>query len=968
MKKAAQFFLIKKGCTIRNERGNIIAFCKPTDGVYKLRTTSGMCMVAENHANRNASAITWHRRLGHMNVQSMRKMRDGVVNGVMFKDDDQAVKQCETCALAKQSRLPFGKSKSQSKKLLELIHSDVMGPLETQSIGHAKYLLTFIDDFSRKVFVYFIKNKHQVFDTFIEFKALVENQTGERIKILRSDNGTEYCSNKSEEFFRKHGIRHQTSNVHTPQQNGLAERMNRTLTEKTRCLLFDANLPKVYWAEAMNMAAYLTNRSVCASLMNRTPEEVFTGNKMNLSNLRIFGSAVMVHIPKANRKKLDAKSQKLIFVGYDSETKGYRCIDTATRKLTVSRDVIFHEDSAKQMVSLDFDSNSESDSEIESDLNDDTTRERVPSGETNPDEIGGSSTPNSTLTHTEETTAISPIDDHLHDPDFATRAQTEEKGELRTSERQKKQFRPFQSNMFALMIEPVTVREAQESQEAEKWKKAMGEEIQSHATNQTWSLVELPKGKKPIKSKWVFKIKESSVSNDVRFKARLVAKGYSQRPGIDYEETFAPVVRHASLRILFALTVKFNLSIYQMDAITAFLQGDLSETIFMEQPEGFSDGTAKVCLLNKAVYGLKQAGRAWNLKLNDALLKFNLKRSKLDPCIYYNSALKLFVAIYVDDFLIFYDSVEVLNKLKADLHTAFNMKEIGEAKECLKIRIKRGSNAIEIDQTPYIQQLIVRYGLQDVKPSKTPGDANTKLSIRQITADNDVTGKVPYQELIGSLLYLAQGTRPDISFAVNDASRFNKQHCTEHWEAVLRILKYCKGTMHAKLVYRTRSEELHAFSDADWASDIDKRRSCTGYVVMMSGAAITWRSQRQETVAQSSTEAEYLALSTTVKEMAWVTQFVDELCNTNTKPITVYCDNQSAIKLGAVEAFRERTKHIDVRHHHIRERVEENAIKLQYISTNEMTADALTKPLTGEKTQKFAAKMGLKYLNNSDQE
>lgn len=951
----------RNGCTIKSKKGAVLAHCDENDGVYKLRTTNEICMLAES----KASAITWHRRLGHMNVQSMRKMRDGAVSGIAFRDDDRAVTKCETCACAKQTRLPFPQSKTRSSKLLELIHTDVMGPLETQSIGHAKYLLTFIDDFSKKVFVYFIKNKHQVFDMFMDFKALVENQTGEKIKILRSDNGTEYCSEKCSTFFRKHGIRHQTTNVHTPQQNGVAERMNRTLTEKTRCLLFDANLPKTYWAEAMNMAAYLINRSICASLGDKTPEEVYTGEKIDLSNLKIFGSGVMVHVPKANRKKLDRKSRKLIFVGYDSDTKGYRCIDEKTRKLTISRDVIFHEESLESTIGLDFDSDTEGEEDLFNTGNDDENQseEKDDENQSSEDDIGGTSTPNATITAVnvdDETRNISPIDDKSKDPDFATRAQTEEPAGPRVSERTKKQYVPFKVNYFALFTEPTTLKEARENKNADKWNQAMREELESHAANNTWTLVDLPRGRKTIKAKWVYKVKSSNITDEVRFKARLVAKGYSQRPGIDYSETYAPVVRYATLRILFAMTVKFNLRIYQMDAVTAFLQGELSETIYMDQPEGFSNGTDQVCRLNKAVYGLKQAGRTWNLKLNDALLKFGLKRSKMDPCVYYNFEQKLFVAIYVDDFLIFFQHDQDLNRMKSNLHDAFHMKEIGEARECLGMRIKRGQDEIEIDQTPYIEQLVVKFGVENEKTSKTPGDANTKLSIKQWNEKNDVTGKVAYQELIGSLLYLAERTRPDIAFAVNDASRFNQKHCEAHWQAVLRILRYLHGTKDAKLVYKTRTDDLHAYSDADWASDIDKRRSCTGYAVIMSGAAITWRSQRQETVAQSSTEAEYLALSSTVNEIKWVTQFINEISNSITDAVTVYCDNQSAIKLGLVEAYRERTKHIDIRYHHIREKVDNGLIGIEYISTNEMTADVLTKPLTGEKTRKFAGKLGLK--------
>lgn len=304
----------KKGCTITNADGNILASTKCENGVYKLRSAKkdiDLCMVAQKGS---VSALTWHRRLGHMNAKSMQKMKNGAVIGVDYQDDDKAIKHCEMCPVGKHARSPFQNSGTCTSKLLELIYTVIMGPMKPQSIGHAKYLLTFIDDYSKKVFVYFLKSKDR---TFVNFKSLVERQTEQKIKILRSDNGTEYCGETFQEYLRKRGIRHQTSNVYTPQQIGVAERMNRTLTEKARCLLYDAELPKIYWAEAINMACYIVNRSVFTSLADRTPEEIFTGQKFDLSALRVFGSEVMVHVPKQKRKKLDKKSRKLIFVGFE---------------------------------------------------------------------------------------------------------------------------------------------------------------------------------------------------------------------------------------------------------------------------------------------------------------------------------------------------------------------------------------------------------------------------------------------------------------------------------------------------------------------------------------------------------------------------------------------------------------------------------------------------------------------------
>lgn len=338
----------KYGCTIRNFKNEIVANCQPENGVYRFGENSAACMLSK----KNDSAFLWHRRLGHINYQSLLKMRNGAVFGINFDDNDSEIKNCGTCPRGKQARLPFKPSESRSTKMLELIHSDLCGPMENQSIGHAKYILTFIDDFSRKVFVYFLKSKAEVLDTFIRFKVFVENQMEAKIKVFRTDNGKEYLSAQFDKFCQVNGMQHQLTCPYSPQQNGVAERMNRTLVEKARCLLFDADLPICYWAEAINMAAYLKNISVCAS-HGKTPNELYYGKKVDVSDLKLFGCPVMVHITKQKRKKWDPKSTKMIFVGYDADSKGYRCIDRKTRKLTISRDVIFRESTSTSSINLD---------------------------------------------------------------------------------------------------------------------------------------------------------------------------------------------------------------------------------------------------------------------------------------------------------------------------------------------------------------------------------------------------------------------------------------------------------------------------------------------------------------------------------------------------------------------------------------------------------------------------------------
>lgn len=963
----------KDGCNIYNQQKEIIAGCQEENGVYKLNTKNSKCLYSPAKSFENNEAMLWHRRLGHLNYKDLCKMRDGVVSGMKFANTNEiTLKNCEVCCQGKQTRFPFSASSNQrAENLIELIHSDLCGPMQNVSIGGAKYFLTFLDDHSRKVFVYFIKSKSEVLSKFAEFKKFMENQTGQKIKKFRTDNGGEYVGASFQKFLKERGIQHQTTNSYCPEQNGRAERLNRTIIERAKCLLFDAGLKNDFWAEAVNMAAYLINHSVNSVLKTQTPEEVWTGKKVDVSKIRIFGTKVMVHVPKQKRKKLDPKSNKMIFVGHDPDTKGYRCIDVDTRKLIISRDVIFHENYENYTVTVEEGDGStmenipKIDDAVSSE--NETTIVEISSGDENTDNEGtGIESTDVGSRILDDVSETSENEDH-QDPDYIPDSRSNNIEETsRTSNipalktRSQAKYPGLNSLLnFAFFIDPGTPKEALESSESSEWKKAMDAEINSHRVNKTWELIKLPLGKKIIKAKWVFKRKRNENGEILKYKARLVAKGCSQRYGIDYMETYSPVVRYTSIRFLIAMAVNEEYKIHQMDVITAYLQGDLDEEIYMEQPEGYNDGSTKACKLQKSVYGLKQAGRQWNIKLNSKLLFFGLIRSKTDPCIYYSKDMKLVIAIYVDDFLIFYKNSKELEKLKKFLNTEFMMKDLGEARSCLGIKITQGTNFIELDQTTYIKEIIHRFGMDGCKPVGTPRDTNQKLSVNDVNETNSVVGQVPYQEAIGSLLFLTQATRPDIAFAVNDVSRFNLNHSNVHWQAVKRIFRYLSGTIDYKLRYSIcKRKNVNAFCDADWASEVDARRSCTGYIFNMANGAISWKSARQKTVALSSTEAEYMALSETIQEAAWLIQLSKEM-GMIINPLNIHCDNQSAIKLTKSEGYNPRTKHIDIRYHFIREKIKNGEIIVKFLPTTKMVADSLTKPVTKEKNDFCASEMGL---------
>ncbi|XP_046472611.1 uncharacterized protein [Neodiprion pinetum] len=974
VQKGYQVEFDARGCRIL-DGADLVATATLVDNMYKLDVHKSLGLMASVSGDNDL----WHRRLGHINFNDLNKMKNGFVTGVDFNNNKDN-RTCITCLKGKQSKLPFTDSETRATQILELVHSDLCGPMETESFAGAKYFLTLIDDFSRRLYVYFLKSKTQVAQTFANFKNLVENQTGKRIKTLRTDNGKEYCNNELLSLLQKAGIQHQTTNPYTPEQNGVAERKNRTIVERARCMIFDAGLETQFRAEAVSTAAYIINRSPTRGLqdLRKTPEEVWSGNKPNLKHLRIFGCKAMVHVPKQKRRKWDAKSEQLIFVGYCEGTKGYRFIRPNSNKLVKSRNVTFIEnptptrtmtftENQTTPLPLMLESSDQEDREEESEADEVGTEFDYESASASEDPRTEDSTTEDFAT--EDSTTDEPTAENLLSIE-TTRSDI--RGDLKRPQRQRK---PPKMDDYVLYlsqaneaIDPLTVEEALNGHEGQHWKRAMQEEYQSLIENDTWELTDLPPNRKPINSKWVFKTKTDDKGNVLRHKARLVIKGCAQKRGIDYEETFAPVVRYSSIRYLMALAAKHDLEIEQMDAVTAFLQGDLHEEVYMVPPKEFYTGD-KVWRLKKAIYGLKQASRQWNIKLDTELKKAGLQQSKVDPCIYHKTLDEkmLFLAVYVDDLLIFTNDQVTKENLKNKLKKCFKMKEMGEAHHCVGLRITRDRQAgkIYLDQEKYIKETLAKFNMADCKPAVTPTDPNQKLTKDMSPKNNEEIeemSRIPYQEAIGSILYVAQGTRPDLSYAINTVSKFNNNPGKAHWSAVKRILRYLKGTSKMRLEFSAKANtDLIGYCDADWASDTDERRSCTGYVFILQGAAISWNCKRQHTVALSTTEAEYMALSSATQEAMWLKQFKEELWpNDQTKAITIYCDNKSAINLAQTDGYHARSKHIDVRHHFVRQKLSQKYIKVDHVGTEKMTADILTKQLFSSKQNFCNCQMGLK--------
>lgn len=505
---------------------------------------------------------------------------------------------------------------------------------------------------------------------------------------------------------------------------------------------------------------------------------------------------------------------------------------------------------------------------------------------------------------------------------------------------------------------PTTYQSAVQGTEGQFWKEAIQSEYDSLIENNTWSTVEIPSDRKPLTTKWVLKRKIGSDGNISRYKARLVVRGFQQREGIDFNEVFASVVKPTTWRILFTMAIYFGWLYMQFDVKTAFLNGDLEETIYVFAPPGYPEASGKVLKLNKALYGLKQAPRQWYIKFYREMKRLGWEISKYDPCLFIHKKDNMFLVLYVDDMIIFAPKQEMIERFKQEIFQVFNMTNDGECSFFLGTHIEKGQSGIVLHQKNLILQTLKRYGLEDLPPVKTPmtkiPDANT--------------GDKPSKEFIheyiskvGSLIHPAQITRPDIAHATSVVGRFNANPNQEHLDAVHRIFAYLKGTPDRGIYYNPEEElKLEMFVDSDWGGCPDTHRSTTGWVCTLGRKPISWSSQRQKTVALSTTEAEYVAATEAAKEAVWLKGLINELgTQFRIESIPLYIDNNSAMKLTRNAEFHARTKHIGIKYHFIRELVEDNTVIPIRVDTADNIADIFTKPLGRPTFEKHLSNLGM---------
>ena len=960
-------------CTI-SSRGAVVATgsCRE-NGLFYL---TGLAEQAALSARSAVSAELWHRRFAHLGVDNMIRLQElGMVTGMNLPVTALRELQatvCEPCALAKQHRSPFPKGTLDATRPLELLHMDLCGPMPQVSLGGSKYFITFLDDFTKLSVVRPIARKSDTAATVKDVIAMLETQSGQQLLVARTDNGGEYINEPLGAYFKGKGVVPQTSVSYTPQQNGAAERLNRTLQERVRAMLADSGLPESVWAEAVSTANFIRNRSPVGS-RDKTPWELFFGSKPDVSELRTFGAIAYAWVPAHKRNKLQPRSERGVLVGYQPHCKGYRVM-MPDGSVTVSRDVRFDESPPASKPGTAASEGDWEPDEPELDQPEPSARStdqpQLGDGSNGQQEPGahmpqplpqlGAIMPQLQATQPQGAgqQGLPPQQDSSAGPGAP--------GEPRrypSRERRAPTDWWRAGVAMSAAAEPTTLEEALESPNAAEWQQAMDEEMASLHEHHTWVLEPTPPGVTPIPARWIFKIKRDAKGGIERYKARLVAKGYRQREGIDFDEVFAPVSKYSTLRALLAVVAASDLELHQLDIKTAFLNGELKETVYLEQPPGYKEGSGEQsCRLQRALYGLRQAPRAWHEKLCQELERFGFVESSSDPSLFMRPSQDsmVFVLVYVDDILIAARDLASVAEVKAQLMASFEARDLGEAQLFLGMTISRdrGSKMVKLSQERMTRELAAKFGLGEAKGKSVP----ISTSVRLAKGDGEPldVGLHPYSGLVGSLMYLAVCTRPDIAQSVGALGRYMAAPTDTHWQTAKGVLRYLSSTADLGLTWGGPGAQLglEAYCDADYAGDVDTRRSTTGYVFMLNGGAISWSSRRQQTVAASTTEAEYMAAAHAVKEALWVRKLLDDL-QQPVETVLIRADNQSAIKLLKNPVFGQRSKHIDVAYHFARERVASKEIEFLYVDTKLMVADVLTKAVPEAKLAFCRTGMGV---------
>ena len=1047
------------GQAVRIEQGSEYNLYRidPTHDSSLLHTALLSC---QSDADTEHDPVTlWHRRLGHSNVRRIKQLfdegttADGHALQHRVRPNNTAQlhpdRHCDTCAVCKHQAAPKPGSvpaESRATRPLATIHIDLRGP-HSPGIKRELYQLLIVDEHTRYAVGYILTNKSQAITHFEQFATAAHNfhrAKGHTIQFIRSDNGGEFIGRQWAPLLTRLGIQRQLTSPYSPHQNGVVERLNRTIGESTRAMLYYAGLPERFWTLACQAAVYINNRLPSKATGKLTPYQLWHGKRPHIGHIRTFGCLAYTLVHQAG--KLEDRARRCTFVGYAIDSsRTYLLWDNGRRQLLRSGEVHFVESgrgwnynpraTAGEAAAAGVAAAGEEQmiSHALSHRRRDTAAQPASSSAAAPTPACSPALDVSLL-HPSPSNDALPDDQQQQQPQPQPQQQQQHAAQLppdggqqpgppptsQLNRAQRVQLRRLQDNLVPAANdqapamqptdvqrllqsdgrqlrngsgrqhyygsthhttddkddEPRTYQQALNSPHADNWRAAIRSELHSLHKAGTWRYVHKPSDANLVGCRWVFKVKRDKDGRVHKFKARLVAQGFTQVYGVDYAETYAPVARYTSIRLIIALAAHYGWELHQMDVKTAYLNGELDTPIYMRAPEGLDliDQPAcpadRVCLLIKSLYGLKQSGRRWHANINHSLIANGFTPLHADRCVYIRRKADCIdiIALYVDDLLIASSKTAELLAIKRRLAQQYEMEDMGEATFILGIDIARdrASRSISIGQSAYINTLLERHGMADCNPTTTPMDSAgaTELVAATDGYQSSDTLRRDYQSIIGGLMFAAVCTRPDITFAVNRLARYCSNPTDAHHAAAKRILCYLKGTVDYRITYTGTAEIdplLVGYCDADWAQDKDSRRKSTsGYAFVMCGGAVSWQSKKQSTTALSSTQAELMAITSATKELLWYRHHLTGIgLVQRTRPTTLLVDSQCAMDIANNGRISDRSKHIEVQHYFVREHIEASTLTLQHIPSSSQVADTLTKPLARVAFKRCADMLGL---------
>jgi transposase InsO family protein len=966
---------------------NLISVGKLTDKVSfdKKRCTIGATKInMDKHGLfviKANNARMLHEKLGHKRI------------------DKKVNFECKTCILAnlKRTAKPRVKTRQVTTEVGELLHADIFGPTGT-SFDKCRYFLVVIDDYSGYVAVKPIFQKSQATAKIVEIIEEMERQLIIRVKTIRTDNGKEFLNNQLKGYLSRCGIIHEKTTPYSSFQNGKAERYIGLISEKVRVLLLSSGLNEKYWSLAVQHAALVLNVSVGKD--GKTPFDKFWKGRriFDFTRLHRFGDCIAFVNLGAKKSKFSPRALQGKYVGYDNRRKGIKVL--VGEKIKYTRDFRLIGNEEENYVSEDESSEESSDEDMGEYFESRKEKEEMldeymcesfetykEKEEIVDDDVADAITQNCSIqeclvregemsSKRPDISKVKPntiikIDGRVYrttkNPNIvktttgAKVVYNDIGKEAKANYWTPKNSRRRQANAATIILSESKKLENPEIIEAriKEWK-AIND-------NDTFHLVNRSSDQNILPCKFVDVEKVDNMGNTF-IKSRLVAGGHRQEYGKDFTEVFAPVVKSQIIRLFLAIATKLDLEVRQIDFDTAFLNSDLKEEVYMAQPKMFEDGTDRVCKLRKGLYGLVQSPKAWNDKVCKFFGDLGFKPLKTDPSVFVCSKYLenwIIVTLYVDDCLLISPNEKDLLKLENDIANRFKIKKLGECKRIIGLDWKR--NRVEkssvITQKSYTNMLIEKFLEEGIKTSTVP---------MAIYADEDKSALFEkhklFMQAVGSLIYLAVNSRPDISYAVSRVSRKLVNPSQQDWNDVKRILRYLKGNVGFGIKYGSSSNGLEAYADASYGTEKD-RKSRSGFAVYMAGGAIGWYSKMQRVVALSTLESEYIAAATCAQDLMFYKQVIQELGIKEIEdvclPVRLHMDNQGAIAVSKHVSNHDRSKHIDIRYHYLRDLVNKEEVVIDYCETKKMTADTLTKPLSKELFEKHRSGLGLINLRGS---